>query len=145
MTALRPREHGDHPWSRVTIVHLQSGQQQAYADHIYVMEITFTGGTPANERTTPGMEIPYQTMPPYRPMTDSPGVTVIGGPSDEEREAHWTAHVKERIKVHHGWSADKTTGEIPPRGSSYLKEFGHVRGDAFSNTYRVTVVAPYMD
>jgi hypothetical protein len=125
---------------------IRSGQPRPYADSVNEFLLTFTGGTPSS---TPGQELAHATMPPYASMA-RPGVIIKSYPerTEEERERLHYYHVKKianALALHHGWDVDETAGERRRMGQSWLKEFEHVEGDGFSNTYRFLIIDPFMD
>ena len=133
------------PWHRTTVQHLAAGQPRAYADAENIYEVTFEGGLPAGGSAA-GMEIPFHTQPPWSDPKPLPhGSKVIGGPTLEERKATHAKLLRDRIRIIHGWAYDKTLGETGGWHETYLAELEHVRGDAFSNTYRFRVVTPFCD
>jgi len=127
------------PWRQVTIEHVRSGQPRAYADSIYEFLVTFEGGTPS---TVEGYDNSFATLPVPKPYGE--GVTVIAGPTQEEREQQHWARIRSIMRVLvRDWRADsRREASI---GESWLETLEVADQGQFFTTYRLVVIVPYMD
>lgn len=128
-------------WRSVHVEYVRSGQARPYADSVGEYLITFSGGTPSSE---PGWELAFATMPPYD-KDDIFNRNVVGANHDRRKLEH-NDRIKKVCRSLTGWSYDKTINEQGHHGlETRLDSFTHVRGDKFSNTYRLVIVSPYCD
>jgi hypothetical protein len=129
-------------WQRITIETVQAGQPRAYADTVYEYLVTFEGGTPS---TRPGWDLPFAIMPPFKDPEDRPGVTVVGGPSREERKQSWEHLIRDRMRaVAHGWAFKKDDPERPWH-APYLDLLEPEEVEPTHTTWRLRIVQPFTD
>jgi hypothetical protein len=140
---LRPQEHGNKPWNRLTVVSDRIQGGGPYQDTVNVYEVTFDGGHPSN---MPGLEMAFGVPRKFnaemwRDTTSFLPMTL------ERREANHYAHIKRRLKgmvPSFGWEVDLTAGEQNRMGATTLERFEFVSETAFTSTFRLHIRRPNM-
>lgn len=140
---LRPQEHGNKPWNRLTVVSDRIQGGGPYQDAVSVYEVTFDGGHPSN---MPGLEMAFGVPRKFNAEMWRNATSFLPE-TLEQGEANHYANIKRRMKgmIPGGaWEVDLTAGEQNRMGATVLERFEFVSETAFTSTFRLHIRRPNM-